>query len=100
MELFKAWAFAAGPPTWNASGLVQEIVANCGRLPLTLKVCTFQALTLFGRTWMLLVGTTDLASSRNEKKSTAGQGRPPEVSKRQGRGGTDVVGSLDDATEC
>ena len=43
-ELFKAWAFAAGPPAWDASVLVSEVVACCGRLPLTLKVSTAHAL--------------------------------------------------------
>ena len=38
MQLFKAWAFAAGPPAWDLSGLVPDMVACCGRLPLTLKV--------------------------------------------------------------
>ena len=40
MELFTAWAFPSGPPLWDTSPLVQEMVACCGRLPLTLKVGT------------------------------------------------------------
>ena len=40
MQLFKAWAFAAGPPVWDTSVLVPQVVACCGRLPLTLKVGT------------------------------------------------------------
>lgn len=35
---FRAWAFAAGPPVWDTSKLVPELVACCGRLPLALKV--------------------------------------------------------------
>ena len=38
LQLFKDWAFAAGPPVQNASELVLDMVACCGRLPLTLKV--------------------------------------------------------------
>ena len=38
MQLFKAWAFAAGEPVWDTSLLVPRLVACCGRLPLTLKV--------------------------------------------------------------
>lgn len=37
-QLFKAWAFSAGLPAWDTSELVQEVVACCGGLPLTLKV--------------------------------------------------------------
>ena len=47
MELFKAWAFDAGPPVWDASMLVSEVVKCCGRLPLTLKVGTVYALTCY-----------------------------------------------------
>lgn len=36
--LFKAWAFAAGAPSWDTTELVPDMVACCGRLPLTLKV--------------------------------------------------------------
>ena len=39
MQLFQAWAFPAGPPAWDTSVLVPELVACCGRLPLALKVC-------------------------------------------------------------
>ena len=38
MQLFKAWAFAAGQPVWDTMALVSQVVACCGRLPLTLKV--------------------------------------------------------------
>ena len=38
VQLFKAWAFAAGAPEWDESALVAQVVAHCGRLPLTLKV--------------------------------------------------------------
>ena len=44
MQLFKAWAFAAGPPVWDTSVLVPDMVACCGRLPLTLKVGAANAL--------------------------------------------------------
>ena len=43
-QLFEAWAFAAGPPAWDTSVLVPEMVACCGRLPLTLKVGNIHAL--------------------------------------------------------
>ena len=43
MQLFKAWAFAAGQPVWDTSVLLPEVVACCGRLPLTLKVATAYA---------------------------------------------------------
>ena len=39
-QLFKTWAFAAGPPDWDTAVLVPKVVACCGRLPLTLKVGT------------------------------------------------------------
>ena len=42
MQLFKAWAFSAGPPSWDMSALVVDVVDCCGRLPLTLKVGTVQ----------------------------------------------------------
>ena len=45
MQLFEAWAFAAGPPGWDTSALVRSIVTCCGRLPLTLKVGFTKALT-------------------------------------------------------
>ena len=38
VQLFKAWAFASGTPTWRTSQLIEDMVACCGRLPLTLKV--------------------------------------------------------------
>ena len=38
VELFQAWAFAMGPPTWDTSMVVPDIVACCGQLPLALKV--------------------------------------------------------------
>ena len=38
VQLFKAWAFAAGPPVWDTSVLVPKLVACCGRLPQKLKV--------------------------------------------------------------
>ena len=38
VQLFNAWAFAAGRPVWDTSLLVPKVVACCGRLPLTLKV--------------------------------------------------------------
>ena len=31
MKLFRAWAFAAGPPVWDMSKLVPELVACCRR---------------------------------------------------------------------
>ena len=43
VELFKAWAFAAGTPAWDTSVLLPKVVACCGRLPLSLKVCTAYA---------------------------------------------------------
>lgn len=44
VELFQAWAFATGLPTWDVSMVVAEMVACCGQLPLTLKVCVAHAL--------------------------------------------------------
>ena len=43
LQLFKAWAFAAGTPAWDTSVLVPEVVACCRRLPLTLKVGNYYA---------------------------------------------------------
>ena len=44
-QLLKAWAFAAGPPVWDMSLLVPDMVACCGRLPLTLKVGHYLSFT-------------------------------------------------------
>ena len=44
VQLFKAWAFAAGPPIWDMSVLIPNMVACCNRLPLTLKVGADHAL--------------------------------------------------------
>ena len=38
MQLLEAWAFPAGSPAWDTTSLVRDVVACCGRLPLTLKV--------------------------------------------------------------
>ena len=38
VELFEAWAFAEGRSACVTSTLVSDVVARCGRLPLTLKV--------------------------------------------------------------
>ena len=50
MQLFEAWAFAAGQPVWDTSVLIQEVVACCGRLPLTLKVGLAQCMILVAST--------------------------------------------------
>ena len=42
-QLFEAWAFAEGRPLWATPVLVRELVACCGQLPLTLKVCLSHA---------------------------------------------------------
>ena len=44
MQLFEAWAFSMGKPVWDTLVLVPEMVACCGRLPLTLKVGAAHAL--------------------------------------------------------
>ena len=46
VQLFNAWAFAAGPPAWDASVLIPDVVACCGRLPLTLKVGAFMLISV------------------------------------------------------
>ena len=55
LQLFRAWAFAAGPPDEHISALVPEVVTHCGQLPLTLKVGI--ALALFGVTRTSLLQT-------------------------------------------
>ena len=45
VQLFEAWAFAAGRPAWNTPVLVRQMVACCGDLPLTLKVRSMHALS-------------------------------------------------------
>ena len=45
MQLFEATAFPSGQAPNEVAALVPDVVAACGGLPLTLKVCTHHGLT-------------------------------------------------------
>ena len=83
MMLFKACAFAAGEPVWDMSALVPEVVACCGRLPLTLKVgvgnggSLLQAHVIMH--WRFEVGTNCVCFKAKVCCGLAGHGRPHEL---------------------
>ena len=83
-QLFKAWAFAMGQPAWATSQLVTEIVACCGRLPLTLKVSIALALTFIAFT-SCSGRLIDCEGGERMYCMPAGHGCPPELPKRTGK---------------
>ena len=73
-------------PVWDASMLVPEVVACCGRLPLTLKVGVAHAISVFEARANELVDEERLIAHLEAKLSrmSVGLGRPLEVSERKG----------------
>ena len=83
MQLFRAWAFAAGQPVWDTSALVSQVVACCGQLPLTLKVGIAYAATSVMSTYALWLWKCRFVSqSEGVARMLAGHGRPHEFFER------------------